>query len=155
MMYNFSEEILEYGIKLKEGYSVKPISYQKDNAYNYIIFKDKVRKDIITSKNSPEILTDEERIKKFINKYTSNQEESKKVCKDLEEFLIYSWDKKMECESLEKKLMKKTVSSEERIKALEETVKKLEDDQKNFIEGMIFLQKKVNKLELLNRDDEK
>ena len=155
MRYNFSEEILEYGIKLKEGYSVKPVSYHEDNAYNYIIFKDKVRKDIITSKNSPEILTDEERIKKFINKYTSNQEESKEVCKDLEEFLIYSYDKKMECELLEKKFMEKTVSSEERIKALEETVKELEDDRKMFIEGMIFLEKKINKLELLNRSDEK
>ena len=33
MRYNFSEEILEYGIKLKEGYSVKPVSYHEDNAY--------------------------------------------------------------------------------------------------------------------------
>ena len=47
------------------------------------------------------------------------------------------------------------IVSEERIKALEETVKELEDDRKMFIEGMIFLEKKINKLELLNRSDEK
>lgn len=96
MVDEFTDEILTYGVRLNNGYSIKPFSH--GDKCDYSLFKNNKRINFIKNAPLPSSLSNRSKLGKFISKNTSGDEERENTIADLEDLLIKFYDIKKERE---------------------------------------------------------
>ena len=117
---DYDDRILEFGVPLDNGYSIKPYNFG-DN-YDYTIFKNEKRVNQYSKSVAPANITTRHKVGKFIQQHTSNDEQFNRVRNDLEQLLIIYFEKYQEA-----KLSKQNKEISERRQKIEEALKEYSD----------------------------
>lgn len=125
---DYDDKILEFGVSLDDGYSIKPYNFG-DN-YDYTIFKNEKRVNQYSKSVAPANITTRHKVGKFIQQHTSNDEQFNRVRNDLEQLLIIYFEKYQEA-----KLSKQNKEISERRQKIEEALK----EYKKIFQPLVWL----------------
>lgn len=91
---DYNEKMLEFGVTLDDGYTIKPYNFK--DTYDYTIFKDEKRVNQYSKSVAPANITTRHKVGKFIDEHTKSDDDFNRVRNELEQLLIIYFDKYQE-----------------------------------------------------------